>query len=105
MAENNDSGVTIVGKIAIFFACVVYIVAIRGFVYSTLWAWFVFGTLSNYQLPVWQAAGLALFVGKPANQPKDDKRGEFEKTLMVLGSVTLYAVISLSVGWVLTFFR
>jgi hypothetical protein len=78
---------------------------LRGFVFMKLWNWFVFGSLSNYNMGWIIASGIAMIIGWTTAQtlPIKDQRTEKEKLLGFSADI-LAPFLILFFGWILHLF-
>lgn len=89
------------GIIVIIFSCVV-----GGYVFKTLWAWFIVPTFNAPVLSIAQAIGIMSILNytKPKTKDTDKERTATEVFVRGLFEVVLYAIVALLFGWIVHLF-
>lgn len=83
--------------LVIIFSCVV-----GGFVFKTLWLWFIVPTFNVPVLSIAQAMGIMSILNytKPKVKDNDKERTATDVFIRGLIEVVLYAIVALMFGWV-----
>jgi uncharacterized protein YacL len=94
------------GKVCFTLITMIITVLIGGFVFQTLWGWFIVPTFAMPQLTLIQAIGTSFFINylKMNLAEKNDDEFSMEFVLKRLVMSILIALFLLGFGWVITLF-
>ena len=94
------------GKVCFTLITIVITALIGGFVFQTLWSWFIVPTFSMQPMTIIQAIGTSFFINylKMNLGKKNDEEFSMELVLKALMMSIVMSLYILGLGWVFTLF-
>ena len=94
------------GKLFFTLITIVITALIGGFVFQTLWGWFIVPTFSMQPMTIIQAIGTSFFIGylKMNLRKKNDEEFTMEFVFKTLVSSIIMSLFVLGIGWIITLF-
>lgn len=94
------------GKLFFTLITMVITTLIGGFVFQTLWGWFIVPTFSIQPMTIIQAIGTSFFIGYLNINlgKKNDEKFTMEFVFKTLVSSILMSLFVLGIGWIITLF-
>lgn len=94
------------GKVCFTLITMVITTLIGGFVFQTLWGWFIVPTFTMQPMTLIQAIGISCFISyiKMNLGKKNDDEFSMEFVLKVLVMSVVMALLILGFGWIITLF-
>lgn len=94
------------GKVCFTLITMIITTLIGGFVFQTLWSWFIVPTFAMPQLTLIQAIGTSCFINylKTNLSKKNDDEFSMEFVLKALVMSVVMALFVLLLGWIITLF-
>lgn len=94
------------GKICFTLTTMIITTLISGFVFQTLWGWFIVPTFTMQPMTLIQAIGISFFINyiKMNLSEKNDDEFSMEFVLKILLMSVAMALFNLGLGWIITLF-
>ena len=94
------------GKICFTLISMVITTIITGYVFQTLWEWFIVPTFTMQSLTLVQAIGISFFINylKMNLDKKDDKEFSMELVFKSLAMSIVMSLFVFGIGWTITLF-
>lgn len=94
------------GKVCFTLTTMVITTLISGFVFQTLWGWFIVPTFTMQPMTLIQAIGISFFISYIKRNLDKENDDEFSMEFVVKGLVisVVMALLILGLGWIITLF-